>query len=98
MRQIRQQTLSGCGALFRTIAFAKHRPMDLTHEGLSAHPRKFDGLLVRARVLLVFGWEGDKFLIDPSKPHPQGFPPRRPASVPFTVDSFNKVLATLERT
>jgi hypothetical protein len=83
MHRLRQQILTGCVALFCTIAFAQHSPRDVTPEDLSAHPRKFDGHFVRVRALLVFGWEGDNFLIDPSKPYPEGFPCRSPASIWF---------------
>jgi hypothetical protein len=83
MHRTRQQILTGCVALFCAIALAQHSPIDVTLEDLSLHPRKFDGHLVRVRALLVFGWEGDNFLIDPSKPAPTGFPSRSPASVWF---------------
>jgi hypothetical protein len=82
MHRIRQRILTGCVALFCTIVFAQ-RPIDVTPEELSAHPQKFDGLLVRVQALLVFGWEGDNFLIDLSKPYPKGFPSRSPASIWF---------------
>jgi hypothetical protein len=82
MHRISQRVLTGCVVLLCTLAFAQ-RPIDVTPEELSAHPQKFDGLLVRVQALLVFGWEGDNFLIDLSKPYPKEFPSRSPATIWF---------------
>jgi hypothetical protein len=82
MHRISQRVLTGCVVLLCTFAFAQ-RPIDVTLEELSAHPQKFDGLLVRVQALLVFGWEGDNFLIDLSKPYPKGFPSGSPATIWF---------------
>jgi hypothetical protein len=83
MNWIRHLTLAGCIALLCVIAFAQRNPVEVTLEDLSLYPQKFDGHLVRVRALLVFGWEGDNFLIDPSKPTPEGFPSQNPAAVWF---------------
>ena len=83
MNRIRRLTLAGCIALLCAIAFAQRNPVEVTLEDLSSYPQKFDGHLVRVRALLVLGWEGDNFLIDPSKPTPEGFPSRNPAAVWF---------------
>ena len=50
-------TLQGQGA--RT-------PLQITISDLAANPGKFDGQFVRVRALLVYGWEGDDFLSDPT--------------------------------
>lgn len=56
-------------------------PIEVTVSDLSSHPEAFDGRLVRIQALLVFGWEGDNFLLDPSKPKPLGMHSRDPASI-----------------
>jgi hypothetical protein len=50
---------------------------------LSLHPLRFDGLLVLVRAKLVFGWEGDNFLFEPSVPPDLNMNSRLPASVWF---------------
>jgi hypothetical protein len=65
-----------------SIATAKRqRPTDVTVSDLSLHPRRFNGHLVRVRAHVVFGLEGDDFLLDPFKPEPQSMPSRDPAAV-----------------
>jgi|SRR5579864_5199506 len=59
------------------------RPIDATITDLSQRPQEFDGRLVRIHAVLVFGWEGDNFLIDASKPSPLSMPSRDPASIWF---------------
>ncbi len=54
------------------------RPIDATITDLSQRPQEFDGRLVRIHAALVFGWEGDNFLIDASKPRPLSMPSRDP--------------------
>jgi hypothetical protein len=63
--------------------FAAERPSDATVTELSLHAKDFDGHLVRVHAVLVFGWEGDNFLLDPSKPRPVNMPSRDPASIWF---------------
>jgi hypothetical protein len=58
-------------------------PLDITVSDLSLHPEKFDGQLVRVPALLVFGWEGDNFLLDPLKPSPISMPSRDPVAIWF---------------
>jgi hypothetical protein len=49
-----------------SVAGAKGpKPTDVTISDLSLHPRRFDGHLVRVRARVVFGLEGDNFLLDP---------------------------------
>jgi hypothetical protein len=59
------------------------RPIESTITDLSLHPQEFDGRLVRVQAVLVFGWEGDNFLLDPAKPKPLSMPSSDPASVWF---------------
>lgn len=57
---------------------------NVTISDLAAQPQKYNGELVRVQAVLVFGWEGDNFLVDPSKPRPLYMPSRvDPASVWF---------------
>jgi hypothetical protein len=63
--------------------FAVARPTEATVSDLSRHAQEFDGQLVHVQAVLVFGWEGDNFLLDPSKPRPVNMPSRDPASVWF---------------
>ena len=59
-------------------------PIAATISDLSTNPQKYDGKLVRVQAVLVFGWEGDNFLVEPSKPGPLYMPSREdPASVWF---------------
>lgn len=58
-------------------------PIETTLTELSERAKEFDGHLVRVPAVLVFGWEGDNFLLDPSKPAPLYMPSRDPASVWF---------------
>jgi hypothetical protein len=53
--------------LFCAISVAQQNPIGVSLSDLTQHPKKFDGLLVRVRASLVFGWEGDNWLIDPSQ-------------------------------
>jgi len=62
-------------------------PLDITVSDLSLHPEKFDGHLVRVQALLVFGWEGDNFLLDPLKPSPVSMPSRDPAAIWFLLQT-----------
>ena len=62
---------------------ASDRPIETSISDLSDHPTEFDGHLVRIPAVLVFGWEGDNFLVDPSKPGPLSMPSRDPAAVWF---------------
>lgn len=62
---------------------APERPIETSVTELSEHAQEFDGHLVRIPAVLVFGWEGDNFLLDPSKPRPLSMPSRDPASVWF---------------
>jgi len=62
---------------------APHRPIETSVTELSEHAQEFDGHLVRIPAVLVFGWEGDNFLLDSSKPRPLSMPSRDPASVWF---------------
>jgi Ankyrin repeats (3 copies) len=62
---------------------AAEHPIDSTITDLSLHAQEFDGQLVRVQAVLFFGWEGDNFLLDPSKPRPVNMPSRDPASVWF---------------
>jgi Ankyrin repeats (3 copies) len=56
----------------------------VTVSELAMHPREYDGQLVCVNAVAVYGWEGDNFLIDPSKPAPLEIPSRQdPASVWF---------------
>ena len=57
------------------------KPVDTTISDLSLHPRQFDGQVVRIKAVLIFGWEGDNFLLDPSKPKPLAMPSLDPASI-----------------
>ena len=59
------------------------RPIDATVTDLSRRPQEFDGRLVRIQAVLVFGFEGDNFLVDPAKPSPLSMPSRDPASIWF---------------
>ena len=59
------------------------RPTNTTVTELSLRPQEFDGQLVRFPAVLVFGWEGDNFLLDPSKPNPFSLPSHDPASLWF---------------
>jgi len=54
--------------------------IDVTIYDLGANPQKFDGRQVRVRALLVFGWEGDNFLSDPT---PRNLPSGSPAYLWF---------------
>ena len=62
---------------------ASDRPIETSISDLSEHPREFDRHLVRIPAVLVFGWEGDNFLLDPSKPAPLDMPSQDPPSVWF---------------
>lgn len=68
-----------------TPAFAEvaPAPIEVAITTLSSHPQEFDDHLVLVHAVLVFGWEGDNFLIDPAKPSPLDMPSRDPASVWF---------------
>jgi uncharacterized protein len=56
----------------------------ITVSELAVHPQKYDGKLVCVNAVAVNGWEGDNFLIDPSKPFPLEIPSGRdPASIWF---------------
>lgn len=59
------------------------RPIETSITELSEHAKEFDGDLVLVPAVLVFGWEGDNFLLDPSKPAPLDMPSLDPASVWF---------------
>lgn len=60
------------------------RPAKVTVSDLAIHPQKYDGKLVCVNAVAVNGWEGDNFLVDPSKPFPLEIPSGRdPASVWF---------------
>lgn len=60
---------------------AEH-PVKVTVSELATHPQKYDGKLVCVQAVLLSGWEGDNFLVDPSKPVPLYMPSRDdPASV-----------------
>jgi hypothetical protein len=60
------------------------RPVKVTVSELAIHPQKYDGKLVCVNAVAVNGWEGDNFLIDPSKPFPLDLPSGHdPASVWF---------------
>jgi len=59
-------------------------PLKVTVSELAINPQKYDSKLVCVNAVAVYGWEGDNFLVDPSKPVPLDFPSRRdPASVWF---------------
>jgi len=58
-------------------------PAETTITNLSGHAQEFDKHLVRVHAVLVFGWEGDNFLLDPSIPAPLYMPSRDPAAVWF---------------
>ena len=45
-------------------------PINVSVSELATHPQKYDGKLVCVKAVAVYGWEGDDFLIDPSKPVP----------------------------
>ncbi len=49
----------------RPSAAGAKGPADATISDLSLHPQRFDGHLVRVRARVVFGLEGDDFLLDP---------------------------------
>jgi hypothetical protein len=63
--------------------FAVARSTEVTVSDLSRHAQEFDGQFVQIQAVLVFGWEGDNFLLDPSRPRPVSMPSRDPASVWF---------------
>lgn len=73
--------LACCLALLWLPCSAQDAPTDVSISDLSLHPEKFDAHLVRVRAFLIVGWEGDNFLIDPSKPRPTAMPSRKPPSV-----------------
>jgi hypothetical protein len=56
------------------------KPTEVTISELGLHPQKYDRSLVTVHAWLVFGWEGDDFLSDPS---PQNMPSGSPAYVWF---------------
>jgi hypothetical protein len=58
-------------------------PINVTVSELGIHPQEYDGKLVCVNAVAVYGWEGDNFLVDPSKPAPVEFPSRNPASIWF---------------
>ena len=62
---------------------ASDRPIETSISDLAECPKEFDGHLVRVSAVLVFGWEGDNFLLDPSKPAPLEMPSQDPPSVWF---------------
>jgi ankyrin repeat protein len=73
-----------CAAVLSVPLFAQivpQRPIEATVSDLSRRPQDFDGRLVRIQAVLVAGWEGDNFLVDPSKPSPLSMPSRDPASL-----------------
>jgi len=58
--------------------------LKVTVSELAVYPQKYDGKLVCINAVAVNGWEGDNFLIDPSKPFPLEIPSGRdPASIWF---------------
>jgi ankyrin repeat protein len=70
---------------------SQENPKNVTISDLAVHPQKYDGRLVRVQAVLVFGWEGDNFLVDPSKPVPLYMPSRAdPAAVWFYSKPTNE--------
>jgi len=78
---------------------ASDRPIETSITDLSEHAKSLDGHLVRVPAVLVLGWEGDNFLVDPSKPDPLEMPSRDPASVWFYTkrDSEARVFGAIGR-
>src|SRR5215469_14459334 len=73
-----------CAAFLSIAVFAQivpQRSIEATVTDLSRRPQEFDGRLVRIQAVLLPGWEGDNFLVDPSKPSPLSMPSRDPASI-----------------
>lgn len=68
MRLIRRETILMCLTLWCSASRAQEIPRIATVAELSHNPPKFDGQLVSVRARLQLGWEGDNFLVDPSKP------------------------------
>lgn len=63
---------------------AKQDPISVTISELASHPREYDGKLVCVQAFVVSGWEGDNFLVEPSKPVPLDMPTQGdPAAVWF---------------
>jgi hypothetical protein len=81
LQRIRQFALMVCIILCCVVSFGQELPIIVSVAGLSKNPRQFDGRLVRVRAWLAFGWEGDNFLSDSSKPASRNMPSHRPASV-----------------
>lgn len=69
---------------------AADRTVETSVTGLSEHAKSLDGHLVRFPAVLVMGWEGDNFLVDPSKPRPLEMPSRDPASIWFYTKRGNE--------
>jgi hypothetical protein len=68
-------------------------PVKVSVSELAIHPQKYDGKLVCVNAVAVYGWEGDNFLIDPSKPAPLEFPSQQdPASVWFYSKRLHSML------
>ncbi len=65
-------------------------PIETTITDLSLHAKDFDGHLVHINAVLVLGWEGDNFLLDPSKPAPVYMPSRDPASIWFYCNPIHE--------
>lgn len=75
-----------CAAFLIVPLFAQivpQRPIEVTVTDLSRRPQEFDGRLVKIHVVVIPSWEGDNFLVDPSKPSPLSMPSRDPASLWF---------------
>ena len=69
-----------CCAPLQGQGTRNENPTEVTITDLGRDPQKFDGRLVRVQGILVFGWEGDNFLSDPS---PQNLPSGYPAYLWF---------------
>ena len=69
-------------------------PVKVTVSELAIHPQRYDGKVVCVNAVAVYGWEGDNFLIDPSKPVPLDIPSRQdPASIWFYPKQLHSMLA-----
>ena len=62
---------------------ATQAPIEVSVADLSQRAEALDGRLVRVQAVLVFGWEGDNFLVEPARAVPLTMPSRNPASVWF---------------